>query len=77
MGDSLNEAKVGEIIVTFIATPLIIIIALYLLACIVEPLIHLNNQTFKIIFTVAGGVPSLFIYQKNQIKKTATTQKHD
>jgi hypothetical protein len=73
----LEEAQVGEVIVTFIATPLIMIIALYLLSCIIAPLVHLNNQTFRIIFTLTGGAPTLFFYQKNQIKKIATAQKHD
>jgi uncharacterized RDD family membrane protein YckC len=73
----LEEAKIGEVIVTFIATPLILIIALYLIACIIAPLVNLNNQTFRIIFTLAGGAPTLFFYQKNQIKKTATAQKQD
>jgi hypothetical protein len=77
MGDSLEEAQVSEAIVTFIAIPLIMIIALYLLSCIIAPLAHLNNQTFRIIFTLAGGVPTLFFYQKSKIKRTATTQKHN
>jgi hypothetical protein len=77
MGDSLEEAQVSEAIVTFIVTPLIMIIALYLLSCIIAPLIHLNNQTFRIIFTLAGGTPTLFVYQKTKIKKIATTQKRD
>jgi hypothetical protein len=77
MGDSLEEAQVSEAIVTFIATPLIMIIALYLLSCIIAPLIHLNNQTFRIIFTIAGGTPTLFLYQKNKIKRTTTAQKHN
>jgi len=53
------------------------IIALYLIACIIAPLVHLNNQAFRIIFTLAGGAPTLFFYQKNQIKRTATAQKRD
>jgi hypothetical protein len=77
MGDSVEEAKVGEVIVTFIATPLIMIIALYLLSCAIAPLIQLNNQTFRIMFTLAGGAPTIFFYQKNKIKRTATAQKHD
>jgi len=73
----LDEAQVGEVVVTFIAIPLIMIIVLYLLACTIVPLVHLNNQTFRIIFTLAGGAPTLFFYLKSQIKRTATAQKHD
>jgi len=73
----LDEAQVGKVIVTFVAIPIIMIIALYLIACIIAPLVHLNNQAFRIIFTLAGGAPTLFFYQKNQIKRTATAQKRD
>gem|GEM_PF-3275111 len=73
----MEEDKIGDVIVTFIATPLILIIVLYLLSCIIAPLVQLNNQTFKIIFTLAGGAPTLFFYQKTQIKRTTTTQKHN
>ncbi|MGD9130503.1 MAG: hypothetical protein PVH73_02890 [Candidatus Bathyarchaeota archaeon] len=73
----MEETQASDVIVTFIVTPLIMIIAMYLLSCIIAPLVHLNNQTFRIIFTIAGGTPTLFVYQKNKIKKTATTQKHD
>ncbi len=72
----MNEDQVSEVLVTFIAIPLIMIIALYLVACVIAPLVDLNNQTFRIIFTLAGGVPTLFFYQKSQIKRTATAQKH-
>ena len=73
----MNEDQVSEVIVTFIAIPLILIISLYLVACAIAPLVDLNNQTFRVIFTLAGGVPTLFFYQKNQIRKTATAQKRD
>jgi len=65
----LAEAKIGEAIETFIAMPLIIIISLYLLACTIGPLVDLNNQTFKILFTLAGGVPTIISYSQIQIKK--------
>jgi hypothetical protein len=60
----LETAQVEEALVTFVAMPLIMIIALYLLACAIAPLIHMNSQIFSILFTVAGGVPTLFLYQK-------------
>jgi membrane associated rhomboid family serine protease len=71
----LGKAQVSEVIVTFFGIPLIILIALYLVACSIAPIAQLNNQTFRVIFTLAGGVPTLFFYSKDQIKRTTTTQK--
>jgi hypothetical protein len=62
----LSEAQFAEIIMTIIAIPLIMFIVFYLLACSIAPLVDLNNQTFKIIFTLAAGVPTLlFLFKKS------------
>jgi hypothetical protein len=73
----LDEAQATDAIITFIAIPLILIIGLYLLACTIAPVVNLNNQTFKIIFTLAGGIPTLLFYSKSQIKRKKTPQKYD
>lgn len=65
----LQGAQFPEVIVTVIKITLITIIALYLLACSIAPIFDMNNQTFKIIFTLAAGVPTLFFYLKNQIHR--------
>jgi hypothetical protein len=75
MGDSVEQAQVEETIVNFIAIPLMMIIALYLLACVIAPLINLNTQAFRLIFTAAGGTPILVIYQKSKSNRTPTTKK--
>jgi len=64
----LSEAQFAEIIMAIIAIPIIMIISIYLLACSIAPIVDLNNQTFKVIFTLAAGVPTLLFYLKNQIK---------
>lgn len=64
----MSEAQFAEIIMTIIAIPIIMIISIYLLACSIAPIVDLNNQTFKVIFTLAAGVPTLLFYLKNQIK---------
>jgi hypothetical protein len=65
----MGKAKANDAIVTFIAIPLVMLIGYYLIACTIAPLVGLNNQTFKIIFTLAGGVPTLLFYSNNQIKR--------
>ena len=67
------EASPGKIqantsIVNFTAISLIIIIGLYLVACTIAPLVSLNNQTFRVIFTLVGGIPSILFYSKTQTK---------
>jgi hypothetical protein len=73
----LGEALVGEVIITFIGIPLIILIALYLVACSIAPIVQLNNQPFRVIFTLAGGVPTLFFYSKSQLKEQQQHKKYD
>ena len=65
-GDSLDEAQVIKAIYNFIAIPVIIIIGLYLVASAIIPLLHLNNHTFRIIFTLAGGVPTLIFFLQKE-----------
>ena len=52
--------------INFIAFSLTIIIGFYLLACTIAPLVNLNNQTFRIIFTTVGGIPSILYFSAFQ-----------
>ena len=69
----LGESEINDVIVTFVTIPLIIIIGFYLIACTVAPFAQLNNQTFKIIFTLAAGAPTILFYSKSQTKRTTAT----
>jgi hypothetical protein len=64
IGIVLHKIHFAELILTILAIPLIMIIAIYLLACSIAPIVNLNNQTFKIIFTLAGGFTTLLFYFK-------------
>jgi len=66
IGDSLGEVQVSYLNVNFIVISLIIIIGFYLTACTIAPFANLNNQTFRIIFTLVGGIPSILFYSKSQ-----------
>jgi len=65
-GDSLDEAQIIKAIYNFVAIPLIIIIGLYLVASAITPFLNLNNQAFRIIFTLAGGVPTLIFFLQKE-----------
>ena len=71
----MGEDQVTNSIVTFIVIPLILIIGLYLLACAIAPLVDLNNLTFRIMFTLAGGIPSLLFYLKSEINSKSFIEK--
>ncbi|MCK4885189.1 hypothetical protein KAS24_03865 [Candidatus Bathyarchaeota archaeon] len=71
IGDSLESDKVSKAVENFVAYPLIILIGLYILASAIVPFIHLNNQTFTIIFTLAGGIPALTFFFKEKRCKQA------
>jgi len=62
----LDEAQIIKAIYNFVAIPLIIIIGLYLVASAITPFLNLNNQAFRIIFTLAGGVPTLIFFLQKE-----------
>ena len=68
----MGENEVSKAIEDFIAIPLIIIIGLYMVASAIVPFLQLDNQTFRIIFTLAGGIPTLIFFFKNKIRKPQT-----
>jgi len=65
----LGENQVSKTIEDFIAIPLIIIIVLYMVASAIVPFLNLDNQSFRIIFTLAGGIPTLTFFFKNKMRK--------
>ena len=68
LGNILHKTDFTEAILSFFAIPCIMIIAFYLFACSIAPIVNLNNQTFKVIVTLTGGMPTLFFYFRNQSK---------
>jgi len=66
IGNTLGEIRVSDSILNLTAISFIIIIGYYLLASALGPLVDLNNQTFKVIFTLVGGIPSVLFYLKIQ-----------
>ncbi len=65
----MGENQVSKTIEDFIAIPIIIIIGLYMVASAIVPFINLDNQNFRIIFTLAGGIPTLTFFFKNKMRK--------
>jgi hypothetical protein len=69
LGVSLTEEGFEGLFLFFIAIPLIIVISYYLMACTFAPIFGLNYQIFKILFTLAGAIPTIFFYLKNSTTK--------
>jgi hypothetical protein len=67
-GDALEKGQLNEAIENCVVIPLITLIGLYLIASAIDPLLQLNNQTFRITFTIAGGIPSLTLFFKKKIE---------
>jgi hypothetical protein len=64
----VGESQINSAIENFVAIPLIIIIGLYMAASAIDPILQLNNPTFRVTFTVAGGIPSLTLFFKKKIE---------
>jgi len=53
----------------FIVKPMIILLGIYIVSVLVDSMLGLNNETFKLVFTGIGGVPFLIYYYKKEIEK--------
>jgi len=65
----LGEDRVDKAIKDFIVIPAVVLLGLYITASFVDAMLQLNNETFKIIFTGVGGVPSLIYYFKRKMSE--------
>ena len=63
----MEKEQINKAIENCVAIPLIALIGLYLTASAIDPLLQLNNQTFRIIFTIAGGVPSIILFFRKNL----------
>jgi len=65
----LSEDLVQKAIVDFIVIPIIILLGLYITAGFIDAMLQLNNETFKILFTLVGGIPTFAYYFKHKIRE--------
>lgn len=63
----MGEDKVDKAIIDFIVIPVIVLIGLYVTASVIDSMLQLNNQTFRIIFTGVGGIPFFIYYFKRKM----------
>jgi len=68
-GIFLGEDRVEKAIQDFIVIPVIVLIGLYVTASIIDSMLHLNNETFKIIFTGVGGIGFFIYYFKRKMSE--------
>jgi len=64
-----REDRVDKAVKDFIVIPAIVLIGLYVTASIIDSMLQLNNQTFRIIFTGVGGVPFFIYYFKRKMSE--------
>ncbi len=65
----MGEDRVDKAIKDFIVIPVIVLIGLYVTASVIDSMLQLNNETFKIIFTGVGGVPFFIYYFKRKMSE--------
>lgn len=65
----MSENRIDKAIADFIVIPAIVLIGLYVTAAIIDSMLQLNNETFKILFTAVGGVPALAYYFKRKMSE--------
>lgn len=65
----MSEDRVDKAIKDFIVIPVIVLIGLYVTASVIDSMLQLNNETFRIIFTGVGGVPFFIYYFKRKMSE--------
>ena len=74
----MGENQFSKAFEDFIAIPLIILIGLYMVASAIVPFLNLDDQTFRIIFTLIGGIPTLtFFFKKKCVNRKPARLKEE
>jgi hypothetical protein len=62
-----EDSKTNKAIFDFIVLPMIVLIGLYIVAALIDSMLQWNNQTFRTLFTLVGGIPALALYFKSKM----------
>ena len=65
----MGESQLNDAVENFVAIPLIILIGIYMIANSVAPFLNLNSLTFKVVFTISAGIPSLALFFIQKLNK--------
>ena len=65
----MGESQLNDAVENFVAIPIIILIGIYMIANSVAPFLNLNSLTFKVVFTISAGIPSLALFFMQKLNK--------
>lgn len=65
----MNGDRVNKAIEDFIVIPAIILIGLYVTAAIIDSFLHLNSETFRMVFAGIGGVGYFIFYFRKKLSE--------
>ena len=65
----MSESQLNDAVENFVAIPIIILIGIYMIANSVAPFLNLNSLTFKVVFTISAGIPSLALFFMQKLNK--------
>ena len=65
----MSESQLNGAVENFVAIPIIILIGIYMIANSVAPFLNLNSLTFKVVFTISAGIPSLALFYMQKLNK--------
>jgi hypothetical protein len=63
------DRKINKAVYDFIVIPVIVLLGLYITAALLDSMLQLNNQTFRTLFTLVGGIPALALYFKSKMRE--------
>lgn len=65
----MPKSRVDKAIEDFIVIPFVVLIGIYITSVVIDSMLQLNNQTFKVIFTGVGGIPFVIYYFRRKISE--------
>jgi hypothetical protein len=67
----VGESQLNDTVENFVTIPLIMraLIGIYMIANSVAPFLNLNSITFKVVFTISAGIPSLALFFMQKLNK--------
>jgi len=65
----LAKSRIDRAVEDFIAIPMVALLGIYIVSALIDSMLGINNETFKIVFTAIGGIPFIAYYFKKKIKQ--------
>lgn len=65
----MADRRASRAVTDFIVIPVIILLGIFITANVIDSMLNLNNETFRVLFTGIGGISCFILYFKRKIEE--------